>query len=277
MGIQSVIQTDIKKEIFISYSRRDIDAANRINTILTEYKITVWYDQLISPGVNWREAIVSHLGQAKVMLILLSENAQKSNELKKELALASSQLVPLLGVRLANISLTGAFAYELTGLNWFDVFEDEEKNYKQLAIFLQKLVNDTSTDRSTSETLIQQFGTGRQKALPWYQKILHDIFTLLMYFLAVTAIQFWAYNHQTSAIERLTDNGVSSLQAIVNVLVLSSIGSPLLFLTVLKNGVHVVQIPLLFTSLINTVLILFILRNLSRRAIDIFWKPNKVS
>lgn len=254
-----------------------MDAANRINTVLTEHKIAVWYDQLISPGVNWREAIVSHLSQAKVMLILLSENAQKSNELKRELALASSLSVPLLGVRLTNVSLTGAFAYELTGLNWFDVFEDEEKGYRQLAIFLEKLVNDTSTVRSDSEMLIRQFGTGRQKALPWYQKIFYNVFTLLMCFLAVTAIQFWQYNHQTSAIEKLSDNGESSLQAIFNVLVLSSVGSPLLLLTVLINGVQEVQIPLLITSVINTVLILFILRNLTRRAINLFWKPNKVS
>ena len=56
------------------------------------------------------------------MVILLSSAALESDELKKELAVADQEDVPLLAARLENVKPRAAFAYELARGNWFDVF-----------------------------------------------------------------------------------------------------------------------------------------------------------
>ena len=83
--------------VFISYGRVDRDAADFLFRLRRERDVAAWYDALIEPAADWRDAIVEHLGSARIMVVLLSSAALESEVLKKELAVADQEGVPLFG------------------------------------------------------------------------------------------------------------------------------------------------------------------------------------
>ncbi len=65
-----------KVEIFLSYAHRDKRWKNKLVEHLSLLKqqgyIAMWYDQDISAGVEWQQAIREHLDKAQVILLLIS-------------------------------------------------------------------------------------------------------------------------------------------------------------------------------------------------------------
>lgn len=64
------------KKVFLSYSHDQIDAAKRLKTALAVQaktgKIHFWYDQGILPGAEWKKEIENKLGEADIIVLLLS-------------------------------------------------------------------------------------------------------------------------------------------------------------------------------------------------------------
>ena len=60
--------------------------------------------------------------QARAMVLVFSEAANNSDEIKKELSLASRYHVPVLALRIEDVEPSDAFAYELSTRQWIDAF-----------------------------------------------------------------------------------------------------------------------------------------------------------
>ena len=56
------------------------------------------------------------------MVLVFSEAANNSDEIKKELSLASRHHVPVLALRIEDVEPSDAFAYELSTRQWIDAF-----------------------------------------------------------------------------------------------------------------------------------------------------------
>ena len=69
--------------VFIAYSHRDDQLRREIETHFAAMKrggiISIWHDQLISPGTEWRSAISDHLETADVILLLISADFFESS------------------------------------------------------------------------------------------------------------------------------------------------------------------------------------------------------
>src|SRR6516165_4326441 len=61
--------------IFISYARKDAQAANRLVGTLAKAGYEAWIDREIPGGELWKKRIVDAIEQAKGFLILLSPNS----------------------------------------------------------------------------------------------------------------------------------------------------------------------------------------------------------
>ena len=64
-------------------------------------------------GANYQEAIVGSLRAARAMVLVFSDAANNSDEIKKELSLASRYHVPVMALRIEDVEPSDAFAYEL--------------------------------------------------------------------------------------------------------------------------------------------------------------------
>ena len=113
-------------DIFLSYSRADHQLAERFVEAAAARGISVWFDDQIEGGENWREKIVEALSSAEALVILFSERSNKSTQLIKELALADSLRKRVVPVLISDCEPRGAYLYELASLNWINIHPNPE-------------------------------------------------------------------------------------------------------------------------------------------------------
>ncbi len=120
--------------VFLSHSSRDRAIAETLCAALESRGIPCWMaSRDIGPGQNFQEAIVRALSGARVMVLIFSSHANGSDEVKKELALASQNRVTIVPARVEDVIPTEAFKYELATRQWIDIFADWEQAVGRLA------------------------------------------------------------------------------------------------------------------------------------------------
>jgi TIR domain/Domain of unknown function (DUF4189) len=133
----------VDPKIFITYSSKDQKVARTICTALENRGLACWISSRnIKPGQNYQEQIVRAIRAAKVMVLAFTANANNSNEIKKELALASQNNLVVIPVRIEDVVPNEAFAYEFATRQWIDLFEDWEKSISELVELIAAIVDD---------------------------------------------------------------------------------------------------------------------------------------
>jgi len=74
----------------------------------------------VAPGANYQEAIVTAIRTGRAVVVLISEAANASDEVKKELSLASAAGVSVYPVRLGAVTPNPALSYELATRQWIE-------------------------------------------------------------------------------------------------------------------------------------------------------------
>jgi hypothetical protein len=78
----------MRKEVFISYSHKDVAWMKRFKTVLTPLtrndKLEYWVDTQIKPGTLWYDEIKKALGRAKVGVMLVSADFLASDFIVRE-------------------------------------------------------------------------------------------------------------------------------------------------------------------------------------------------
>jgi tetratricopeptide (TPR) repeat protein len=114
--------------VFVSYSSANQKKALSLCRSLEERGTRCWIScRDVTPGSNYQDQIVRAIGDARAMVLVFSKSANSSDEIKKELSLASKSRVPVIAVRIENVQPTHAFAYELSTRQWIDAFPRWEK------------------------------------------------------------------------------------------------------------------------------------------------------
>ena len=105
-------------------------------------------------GENFMDAIVRAIGAAKVMVLVFSENANNSDDMKREIVLASSAMVTVIPVRVEDVVPKGAFAYQLATRQWIDLFQDWEDQIERLAKWIATTAPATSNAQANAGPII---------------------------------------------------------------------------------------------------------------------------
>jgi hypothetical protein len=87
----------------------------------------------IAPGENFQIAIVRAIRSAKIMLLVFTGNSNNSDEMAKELALASQSKLIVVPLLIDDVRPNDAFSYEFATRQWIDFFSDWETAIEQLA------------------------------------------------------------------------------------------------------------------------------------------------
>ena len=96
----------------------------------------------ISPGENFQEAIVKAIRSVHAMVLVFTGNANNSNEIKKELALASQYSLVVIPLRVEDVLPSDAFLYEFSTRQWIDAFDDWERALSRLTDQVSGLAGD---------------------------------------------------------------------------------------------------------------------------------------
>jgi len=126
-------------KIFISFASQDRGVAMTLCSALEGRGFKCWISARdILPGENFQIAIVRAIREAKIMLLVFTANSNNSEEMSKELALASQNKLMVVPLRVEDVTPNDAFSYEFATRQWIDLFSDWEFAIHQLA---QRLEN----------------------------------------------------------------------------------------------------------------------------------------
>lgn len=127
-------QERLSRPVFVSYATADRKEALSVCKAIERRGVQCWIScRDVAPGENYQEAIVAAIQAAHAMVLVFSEAANNSNEIKKELSLASRFGVTVIALRIEDVEPSNAFAYELSTRQWIDAFEGWDKAIDSLA------------------------------------------------------------------------------------------------------------------------------------------------
>ena len=121
--------------IFISYASQDQKVATTLCKALESRNFKCWIAARdIAPGENFQIAIVRAIRAAKIMLLVFTGNSNNSDEMAKELALASQSKLIVVPLRIDDVRPNDAFSYEFATRQWIDFFSDWETAIDQKSV-----------------------------------------------------------------------------------------------------------------------------------------------
>ena len=114
-------------EVFISYASQDrariLDLVDRLRAA----GVSVWIDQMgIEGATMWSQEIVAAIRGCKVLILAISNHAAGSENVVKEVALASEGRKRILPVYLEQAEIPESMAYQLAGIQRIEFFKGQE-------------------------------------------------------------------------------------------------------------------------------------------------------
>ena len=136
-------------KIFISFSVLDKKFAEQIYYRLKDQGLDCWIaSKNILPGHDYQASIVEAINASDLVVLVFSSNANNSNEIAKELSLASKKII--IPVRIENVLPQGAFLYQLTNRQFIDLFDDFNKKLDVLTYEIKSLIKKNGLHSSSS-------------------------------------------------------------------------------------------------------------------------------
>ena len=121
--------------IFLSYSRKDSDYALQFAGELRARGAKLWMDTAsLTAAETWSAEIVSAIRECSTFMVLLSPSAVSSQNVTKELLLASELLKPIVPIELEECQMSDAMTYALAGLHRISA-KDEDSLTRWLVKF----------------------------------------------------------------------------------------------------------------------------------------------
>lgn len=129
-------------DVFVSHSSKDREAAEEVSLALESRGIRCWMaPRDIRPGANWGESILEAIGRVKMMVLLLSANANASPQVLREVERAVNKSVVIIPVRIEDVMPSASLEYFLSTAHWLDAFESPlEQHCRNLAETIQGML-----------------------------------------------------------------------------------------------------------------------------------------
>ncbi|MGH8306195.1 MAG: TIR domain-containing protein, partial [Steroidobacteraceae bacterium] len=129
-------------EVFVSYSRNDKDRVLELAAKLRAAGVSLWVDQSgIDAATMWGEQIVNALESAKVLLLMVTESAVRSDNVAKEVVLVSERKGHILPVHLEPTQIPPSLKYQLAGIQHVEYFnrDDSDQGLKAILRSLERI------------------------------------------------------------------------------------------------------------------------------------------
>lgn len=129
------------KHAFISHASKDKEIAKKICEMLENRGIECWLaPRDIIPGRDYGEEIIRGIEETAATVLLMSENANDSTFVKKEIERAISKAKPVLPVRIRDVSPSPGLELFVSSAHWIDAWQspidskiDQSREFNQTA------------------------------------------------------------------------------------------------------------------------------------------------
>ena len=129
-------------DVFISHAHKDKSIADAICEKLESAQVRCWIaERDISAGEDWTEATRQAIGSSRVLVLVLSENANAAPHIEREIAHAFYTKRPIVPVRLSKTLPRRDFLFYLGNIPWFDaVSPPAEEHLEALTASINQIV-----------------------------------------------------------------------------------------------------------------------------------------
>jgi ABC-type oligopeptide transport system substrate-binding subunit len=111
-------------DVFVSYSTKDKVVADAVVAAHEQEGIRCWYaPRDIAPGADWADSITQAIQKCAMMVLVFSENANRSQRVIDEINYAISAQKPILPFRIEPHNPSGALSLHLSSRHWLDAYE----------------------------------------------------------------------------------------------------------------------------------------------------------
>lgn len=146
-------------DVFVSHSSMDKEIADELVSRLEEKGIKCWIaPRDILPGSEWAASINNAISEAKIMIVIYSDNSASSTQVPKELTIADRKDKFIIPYMIDKTELSGSFEYFFTGAHWISA-DPKNNDFKTdelygvisgvLKIDGQNVVNNTYVENVT--------------------------------------------------------------------------------------------------------------------------------
>ena len=94
-----------KPYIFVSYSHSNSPAVFPELIRLKESGFSIWYDEGMEAGTEWREEIGKAIKNASLFLYFVSPESTQSENCRKEVSFADKEHIPIIAIHLKSAEL----------------------------------------------------------------------------------------------------------------------------------------------------------------------------
>ena len=128
-------------EVFVSYARTDRERVMELVERMRSAGIGVWIDEGGIHGASlWGQEIVDAIDASKVMILMISDSSITSDNVVKELSIASEDKKPILPVYLHRSEIPKSMRYQLAGIQHIEFFEgQEDEAFQSMLVSLSRL------------------------------------------------------------------------------------------------------------------------------------------
>ena len=128
---------EMTHQVFISYSRKDIEAVNALREMLDRNGITYWIDKEgIFSGENYKEVIVDAIETAKAVIFVSSTNSNASINVIRELGYAVKEGRTIIPLMLDDAPFAKSIRLDIADIHQVD-FKGDSDTEKDLTMSIQ--------------------------------------------------------------------------------------------------------------------------------------------
>lgn len=133
-------------DVFISHSAKDKPTADAVCAKLESRGVRCWMaPRDILPGMEWGEAIVQAIKRSRVMILIFSNNANQSPQIRREVERAVSKEIPIIPFRIENVLPSESLEYYLSTPHWLDALTPPMSKHLQNLVETVKLLLSRTT------------------------------------------------------------------------------------------------------------------------------------
>jgi TIR domain len=108
-------------DVFISYSHEDKPVADAACAVLERHAVRCWIaPRDVTLGMNYGESIMDAIAGARIMVLIFSDNANKSPQVEREIERAVSKGLWLIPIRIEDVVPRKSLEYFISSSHWLD-------------------------------------------------------------------------------------------------------------------------------------------------------------
>jgi hypothetical protein len=130
-------------DVFLSHSAQNREVADAVCAALEKAAIRCWVaPRDVRPGRAFPGEITRAIQQSKVMLLIFSSHSNNSEQVLREVQLATDSRLPIIRFRIEDVALTDDLKYFLSTPHWLDALTPPlSKHIERLEVAIKELLN----------------------------------------------------------------------------------------------------------------------------------------